>query len=162
MRAPANARTRYRVDYDPEAQFEECNGEARPLTEAEYAENSCRACPDHPRAGTVVIDPGGKGRPQVKGCAVCRNTAYVEIPYEEYLAYYGNPDRHVYLVVQREDRCPYCDTWIKGGSVWGIDYMDDSPEAGYVGDSYTLEQLPGYLRDVAADLDPDDAIATHQ
>ena len=141
-------KTRYRVDYDPDYQFEECNGKARPLTAEEYAENVYRACPDHPRAGTKVI---ALGPPQVQGCEICGRTDYADIPYEEYLAYYGNPDRHVGLFIEREDQCPCCLQWAPGGTLSGIDMMDtDNWETG----TFTLEQLHGYLRECAEDLEP--------
>lgn len=153
------ATTRYRIEYDPDASFEECNGEGRPLTEEEYAENSYQACPDHPRAGTKVISVGP---PQVQGCAICGRTDYETIPYEEYLQYYGNPDRHVYLQIIRQDRCPCCDSWVDGDSLSGIDFMDDNPEAGFADTTCTIDQLTGYLREVAEDLDSDAALEASQ
>ena len=73
------------------------------------------------------------------------------VSYVDYRAYYGNPDRHVYLYVRREDKCPCCGSWRKGAAVYGIDFMDDDKDATYIG-TFALGQLPGYLRDVAADL----------
>jgi hypothetical protein len=110
---------------DPEASFEESNGESRPLTEAEYAGNEYRACPDHPRAGTQVLDIGGEGRPQLQGCAVCKRTDYQDVPYAEYLRYYGDPERHVYLGAIVEKRCSCCGLWKSVESLWHIDMMDD-------------------------------------
>ncbi len=114
--------TRYIIDYDPDAQFEECNGEARPLTETEYAEN-------------YYNDKQGN-----------------RVSYADYLAYQGNPDRHVYLEIIREDKCPCCGSWVSGGSLCRIDFMDDDKEAGMIG-TFTLDQLLGYLKEVAEDLD---------
>ena len=74
------------------------------------------------------------------------------ISYPDYLAYYGNPDRHVYLYVRREDKCPHCSIWQAGGALYRIDFMDDGKEASYIG-TYTLDQLPEYLREVASDLE---------
>lgn len=79
------------------------------------------------------------------------------IPHAEYLTYYGDPDRHVVVWMRRTDQCPCCQTWISGDSLGGIDLMDDQPEAGFIG-TFTLDQLPGYLREVAADLEPHSAI----
>lgn len=112
--------TRYRIDYDPETTFEECNGQSRPLTETEYQEHS------------YLKD----GQP---------------ISYEDYLNYYGNPSRHVYFYIEREDRCPLCNTYHVVDAVYGIDFMDDDIEADYVG-TYTLDQLPGYLHELAESL----------
>lgn len=111
---------------DEEAQFEECNGEARPLTEAEYADNE------------YMKD----GQP---------------IPYAEYLRYYGNPDRHVYLLAEARKRCPCCGVWTTAASLGNIDFMDDSEEIRVVdsGRWYTpaeAESLPGYLREVAREV----------
>ena len=113
--------TRFVVDYDADARFEECNGEPRPLTAEEYKD------------AEYMKD----GMP---------------ISYADYLAYHGNPDRHVYLFVRREDRCPCCDSWKAGDALYGIDFMDDDNEASYIG-TFTLDDLPGYLHEVAANFD---------
>lgn len=76
------------------------------------------------------------------------------LSYAEYCAYYGDPDRHIYLYVKRQDVCPHCDSWIDGDAVYGIDVMDDDKEASCIG-IFTLAQLPGHLHDVARDLDAD-------
>lgn len=73
--------------------------------------------------------------------------------YEEYLRYYGNPDRHVVVYVQRQDKCPCCDSWLNGEAVYGIDFMDDDKEAGYIG-KFRLDQLTGYLEGIALELEP--------
>jgi len=154
---------KYRVRFvlDEDHQFEECNGEARPLTKAEYAGNEYRACPDHPRAGTKVVDWGAAPdkSQQVQGCAVCGRTDYQDIPYEEYRAYYGNPDRHVYLQLEVQKGCPCCGAWHHVGGLGGIDFMDDAKELDAIslGDwiaEADVNTLPGYLREVAEeDLD---------
>lgn len=150
----AEALSAYRVRFtiDQEAQFEECNGEARPLTEAEYAKNSYRACPDHPRAGSKVLDTSVS--PNVVVCPVCAKPAdqWTEIPYAEYLAWYGNPEKHVYLQLDVEKGCPCCGSWTRVGGLGHIDFMVDAPELGYLDQWYTeaeVEKLPGYLREVA-------------
>lgn len=145
--------TRVRFVYDDDHQFEECNGESRPLTEEEYTKNTYRACPDHPRAGSQVI----QGLPQIQGCAVCQRTDYVDVPYEEYLSYYGNPDRHVYLGCIVQVRCSHCDHWGEKSAIFGIDFMDDSPElyAIKVGEWMHAEvaaQLPGYAGEIAREF----------
>lgn len=148
--------TRYRVGTDLDFQLDECDGGAMPMSPERYKGNECRACPQHPRAGTKVLDLGGDGRPQA-GCAVCGNTEYAPVPYEEYVAYYGNPERHIGLFVVREDQCPCCQSWVEGGALYGIDVMDDNPEAAFTGDghdTYTREELPGYLQEVADELEP--------
>lgn len=121
---------RFRIVTDPDASFEECNGEARPLTEAEYAD-------------TEYFDDNGTRA----------------IPYAEYLAYYGNPDRHVYLGVILEARCPLCTHWHEVGSLWHIDLMDDDPALRHARINgapvpYTVAATEplGYLGDVARDL----------
>lgn len=116
--------SRFFIEHDTDAQFEECNGEHRPLTEAEYADNQ------------YFKD----GRP---------------VLYADYLTYYGNPDRHVYLYMLRQDRCPCCDSWRDGGSVFRIDFMDDQLESQFRG-KYTYSELTGYLVEVARELDPAD------
>jgi hypothetical protein len=151
---------RFRFVHDPGTSFEECNGETRPLTEDEYQENVYRACPNHWRAGSAVIDYSTT--PPTVGCAVCGNTEYADIPYDEYLAYYGNPDAHIYLGCEVEKQCPCCSEWSDVDSVWGIDFMQDSPEVKAIdrfglGEWLTLAEvyaLPGYAREVATGLIP--------
>lgn len=77
-----------------------------------------------------------------------------EIPYAEYLQYWGNPLRILGLSVYLDRECPCCRHWDRGvESLHGIEVMDDSPEADAIdvttGD---LETLPGYLREVAREL----------
>ena len=83
------------------------------------------------------------------------------LPYEDYVQYYGNPDRHVVVFVRREDRCPCCKSWVAGDTVYGVDFMDDAKEAGYIG-TFTLDQLPGYLAEVARDLEADPRLLGQQ
>ncbi len=132
-------KAQYRVKfvYDEDAEFEECNGENRPLTEAEYIENQYQACPRHPRAASKVIRKaytrktpnGAKHVRAIVGCTVCGETTYENVPYVEYLAYYGNPARHVYLgcIVERQTSCTCGEhvAWETAGSLWWIDFMDD-------------------------------------
>ncbi len=154
----------YRVKfvYDEDAEFEECNGENRPLTEEEYAENQYQGCPQHLRAGSKVIRKGyrrkGVHRPSVVGCAVCGNTKYEDIPYAEYLAYYGNPERHVYLGCVIEKQCGECQSWHAAGSLWRIDFMDNDRayQSITVDHWYTPAQvkteLADYAREVATEV----------
>lgn len=113
----------YRIRFveDPDATFEESNGEPRPLTAAEYAGNE------------YLRD----GQP---------------IPYDEYLAYYGNPDRHCYLMTEIETTCGCCKRPARVIGTGHIDFMDDSPELAHVGTWYTPEQverLPEFLQTMA-------------
>lgn len=111
---------RVKVVIDPDGQFEEANGEKRPLTEAEYAEY-----------------------------------AYKDTSYTEYLTYYGNPDRHVYLGVIVETQCESCSSWHSAGSLWRIDVMDDTEEANFPKiecGPCDVSELPGYLRQVTNEL----------
>ena len=154
------AKRSYRYVHDEDAQFEECNGEARPLTAEEYAENSYQACPLHWRAGTVVRDG-------VPGCAACGNTEYEDIPYAEYLRYYGNPERHVYLELVQQTQCPCCGEWKVTNSLGSIDFMDDSPElrAVSVGEWMSPETgaaLPGYAGECIREMENEASDATDQ
>lgn len=156
--------TTYRVKFvvDEDARFEECNGESRPLTKAEYAKNQYMGCPTHPRGfnGTKEHDTTS---PPKSGRGVCAcGKRYQPIPYAEYLAYYGNPDRHVYLgcIVERE--CPCCYTFKPAGSLWHIDCMDDdkaftSITLGRYYSDADARALPDYLGQVAGEV-LDDAI----
>lgn len=64
--------TRIKFVVDPDAQFEECNGEARPLTEDEYRENPYRGCPMHPRS---KVPPA-----RVESCSAVATVSYVSSP----------------------------------------------------------------------------------
>lgn len=113
---------RVRFTIDPDGRFEECNGEARPLTPEEYAKNQ------YFRDGTPI-------------------------PYAEYLRYYGNPDRHVYLQSEVQRRCPCCEQWQHVNGTGWIDFMDDDPELAKIDTWYdpsTIEGwTAGYLRLIA-------------
>jgi hypothetical protein len=117
------AATEYRIRFvnDDTTVFEECNGESRPLTEAEYAENQ------------YMKD----GQP---------------IPYDDYLAYYGNPERHVYLQSEVQKKCRCCGQWETVGGTGCIDFMDDAPELSATDQWIPADRaadLPGYLREIA-------------
>lgn len=128
---------RFRFIFDTGTQFEECNGKSEPLTEAEYAENSYNVCPLHP----------------VCWCACDREL--VPMPYAQYLEYYGNPDRHVYIAIACIN---YNGT--ERDALYGIDLMDDSPEylafirlrRGQSVRAATALRLPGYLAELAAEM----------
>lgn len=142
---------RVRFEFDNDAQFEECNGEARPLTEAEYAENGYRGCPNHPRS-KVAPQRTENGR---AWCGEC-GTEYADIPYAEYLAYYSNPERHVFFTCIVEGACSCCGKWSVLASLVNIDIMDNDPALRtlYTGQNYTPAEalaLPGYFGDVAKD-----------
>jgi hypothetical protein len=115
---------RIRFEYDDLASFEECNGEARPLTEEEYAD-------------AQYMKDG------------------VPVPYAEYLDYYGNPDRHVYMRAVLESKCVCCGSWSVVDSLHSIDFMDDSPETCAIDRTFSARELaavPGYLQDIARDM----------
>ena len=79
------------------------------------------------------------------------------IPYDQYLQYYGNPDRHVYLGCVAEVQCPCCDHWESDASVWHIDFMDDDPELSAVNVGKAIPamdamNLPGYAGEIAREM----------
>jgi hypothetical protein len=114
---------RVRFVHDPDGVFEESNGERRALTAAEYAESP-----------------------------YMRDDRKTLIPYAEYLRYYGNPDRHVFLQSEVEARCPCCGEWHYVAGTGGIDFMDDNPELDAVDRWWMIaeiDQIPGHLRSVA-------------
>lgn len=156
--------TRYRVRfvYDDQASFEESNGEPRPLTEEEYQDNQYMGCPDHPRGyqGTKANDTSDAGR----GTCAC-GKAYAPIPYDEYRAYYGNPEKHVYLGCIVEAKCNACDIFRTVEALWNIDCMiddrdlhsvtistlDQPTKSGYLSED-EARKLAGYLGEVAREL----------
>lgn len=159
----------YRVRFlrDTDARFEECNGEARPLTEAEYLkEGQYMACPVHPH-GDKSNDrrQGGKawcGQTLHVGAGKVCGREYAPVPYADYLAYYGNKDRHRYIgvVVETQDNvCTHCgrgDGWQTTPGLWNIDLMDDGVEWLFIRRRLNepiraalVSSLPGYLAVVA-------------
>lgn len=145
-----NVNLRIRFVIDPDASFEECNGKGQPLTREEYErEGYYMACPIHPRDGVTTEGT-------TLGKTVCNTCAHEaeRVPYKEYLAYYGNPERHVYLMAEVQRQCDACGAWHAAGGTGWIDFMDDSPEAQLAPESrwYTpaeLQAIPGYLREIA-------------
>jgi hypothetical protein len=165
--APVQPVYRIRFLIDEMGYFEESNGESRPLTEEEYAKGPYQHCPDHPRAGSKVVIAAGQ---QIAGCAVCERpgAAYVDVPYDEYLAYYGNPDRHVYVQCDVERQCPCCHHFEYATGLGHIDFMEDAPELRALDKTYTeleIDRIPGYLQEVArncvADAKAEAAQAAH-
>jgi hypothetical protein len=127
-----------------------------------------------------VIDPDGSftecnGEPRPLTEEEYAGVQYMRdgkpVSYADYLAYYGNPDRHVYIGAMLERRCTCCGSWSDVDSLWNIDCMDDNEEVrilthsdrtyGAVSQYYMLPTelnvIPGYLRDVTRELLPDDA-----
>lgn len=151
MSAPGAIR-RYRYVDDPDAQFEESNGQARPMTEDEYKGNEYRACPVHMRTamGTSRVENG-------RAWCLC-GKEYADVSYADYLAYYGNPERHVFLGLVQETQCPQCGTWKVTDSLWAIDFMDDAPELAAVNvgkwaDPTTAAAWVGYAGDCVRDME---------
>lgn len=148
----------YRVRFviDDDAQFEECNGESRPLTEEEYQQNQYMACPNigHRQAGSYA-EPKNSG---IGYCARC-HTRFAPVSYSGYLSYYGNPERHVYLICELEKQCECCHKFSNVQGLGNIDCMDDSPEYLHtkLDHWYSLGEVVddpkfGYLGDVAKEL----------
>jgi len=127
--------------YDNDHTLEGCDGKPLPESPAVYAQNIAR----------VPV-----GYPEVRPSADT-SIPYRDMTYEEYLAYYGDPDRHVVLGCQVEKECPCCGKWDHVQSLWGIDFMDDGEEWAAVTVDRTLTpdealKLPGYLAEVAGEL----------
>lgn len=153
--------TNYRVAFvwDSDASFEESNGESRPMTEAEYAGNEFYGCPDHPRAATRAKSPTEQG---IGICTVCGKRSE-PIPYAEYLAYYGNPEMHVYIGTIIETQSGIGD-WTVAESMWRSDLMtddpalhkvhvtDDEPKHLHYYDPATARKLPGYFGELAREM----------
>lgn len=67
------------------------------------------------------------------------------ISYAEYLNYYGNPERHVYLMSEVQRKCPCCKTWQSAdGSLGWLDFMDDSPELQWMDSWLSPEDIELY------------------
>lgn len=130
-----NLRVQWVYDHDGQNSQESPVGGNLPESETEYLKNP--------------VTPGG-------GPA---------ISYAEYCEYYGNPDRHLVLACLLQRQCPCCETWKDVGSLWGIDFMDDSPEIQklyvtsldhdhdqhYYSEAEAIA-LPGYPGEVAREL----------
>lgn len=111
----------------------------------------------------VFEESNGESRPlteeEYKGAEYQKDGA--DVPYAEYLEYYGNPDRHVYLGCIVEKACKCCGHFEEVGSLWRIDFMDDAPELRAInpyqkrGQTFSVPDalaLPGYLPEVARDV----------
>lgn len=74
------------------------------------------------------------------------------VPFEDYMKYYGDYNRHVVLVCDVEKQCVHCGEWSHVQSVGGVDFMDDDHwETGTFTEEEALA-LRGYQADVAKDL----------
>jgi hypothetical protein len=93
--------------------------------------------------GAVAIDVDGKrgGLGEHK-----------HIPFETYMRYYGNYDRHVVLACVVEKKCPHCGEWSHAASVYGVDFMDDDKWTTGTFNAKEALALRGYQADVAKDL----------
>lgn len=72
--------------------------------------------------------------------------------FEEYMAYWGNVERHIALQAHVEAQCECCGSWVTRASLGGIDFMDDDA---YDLGTFTEDEaasLKSYCKDVAADL----------
>lgn len=143
---------RVKVVIDKDARFEECNGEPRPLTETEYAENAYRGCLAH-LGGPSHVDPAMPGQGI---CDVC-GKGFEDVPYTLYRSYYGNPKLHIYLGVIVETLTLPIGDWTPAESLWHIDFMRDNPEArssfrNRWMSPQTAETLPRYLKDVILEV----------
>ena len=59
-----------------------------------------------------------------KGNEVQEGCHGIPMPFDEYMATYGNPERHVTLVCRVERRCETCGAWETIEAVCGFDFMD--------------------------------------
>ncbi len=82
-----------------------------------------------------------------------------EMPYADYCAYYGDPERHIGAAVVVDRMRPEDRDWVRVTGLYDIDLMDDSPEAsevpvgGHTTRWYYPDRLPvGYLGEVAREL----------
>lgn len=120
--------TNYRVivELDPDATIDGCDGKPLPESREVYEQN-------------YMNDKQGK-----------------RVPYEEYVRYYGNPDRHVMLGIRVQRQCSECGSWKDAESLWGIDFMDDDSDADRTG-TFTTDRVlawpaDSYLRMEALEL----------
>lgn len=109
-------------------------------------------------------ESNGEPRPltaaEYKGSEYQKNGRNVS--HAEYLLYYGNPERHVYLGCILQRQCERCEVFKTVQSLWNIDCMDDNVE--YV--RVTLDKwyapddphITGYLLDVTKELIAEDVI----
>jgi hypothetical protein len=106
---------------------------------------------------------GCDGKPLPEAPDVYAENQYMKdgkpVPYEDYLKYYGNPDRHVVLMAHVMRQCEHCGSWTDAPgdtALAGIDFMDDDRDADRVG-SWTPEEIASwpagsYLRVTALEL----------
>jgi len=129
---------RITFDHDPDPSLDGSDGKPLPESREHYETNP-------------FIDHGSD-RPSRK------------IPYEEYLTYHGNPDRHTVVTAVVEHQCRHCQAWHVTGSLCGIDFMDDSPEVLQLKLPGTYSEaeakaLQGYpLKDLMDEIDGEESI----
>lgn len=72
--------------------------------------------------------------------------------FEEYMAYWGDVERHVALSATVESQCECCNSWVIKDSLGDIDFMDDDH---YEIGTFTEEEISnikGYCKEVAEEL----------
>lgn len=84
------------------------------------------------------------------------NEVYVDgkpVPFEEYMEFWGNPDRRVVLSAGVDQLCQKCGEWTIRTSLGNIDFMDtDSVFTGSVAAEDLTGELSDYQLEVSRDL----------
>lgn len=74
------------------------------------------------------------------------------VPFDDYMTYWGNPERHVMLMALVEKECEHCGSWTVVGSLGNIDFMDDQPwETGTFSEDEAVK-LRGYQGECSKEL----------
>lgn len=92
----------------------------------------CYACEDAGKDESATFDGHGstKGGPIVDVDGKHGGLGeHKLVPFEAYMRYYGDPNRHVTLEVVVEKQCEHCQSWTHAASCGGVDFMDDDRDA---------------------------------
>lgn len=90
--------------------------------------------------GRKIANPGNGGFCVDKA----RGLGYHNVvPFEKYMQYWGNPERHTELIMLVDYQCPCCGSYEIGESVGSIDFMDDGD---WTCGTFTMDDMKEWAR----------------
>lgn len=109
--------------YDPPL----CPGCGCRFDDAEYEENGRFRCANCEHSTSMVLRHEKMEEDEKPFGA--NNGVVMEkgepVPFEDYMKYWGDPNRHTVLSVLVQEECSHCGSWTTKESLWGVDFMDD-------------------------------------
>jgi hypothetical protein len=104
-----------------------------------------------PQPEDTLADIDGTGTPVIslpedeQAAAYAKNPLYndgKEVPLDEYLAGFGNPENHVVLYVRAEQKCAQCNSWTAMDSLYGIDFYTGEGGDSWDTGTYDESEIP--------------------